>query len=968
MQRNKMILALVVAIAIVVTVFSGCVTQVSEEGPIQVVDISSVTGLLSSLPSAIEVSDSNPFFALIATPLDVNYDNRGEQHVSPLYIVNMSNPSTAIIRTMEMVGIPPDFVIDDSKSAKEWSLEIAKNFWKKSKVAMLIQDNKSGYALGVNALPIASYLSIPVIVTSEIDKEVKKTLDNLGVKYSIICGDLQEYKQSIKFTTVEEIVNASITLVKKKFGDVEYVTLANPIDAWPPKVLDSTEFSFGPEKIKSATMMDNMVKFLYNTFTGSVKWEFTIPDDYKYALVELDGYNHDIDGVEKFGDAASFAMDPADGGPPLLGYGAATDNGIPVRDENGNIVEDRVHVERVLYDCGGKKYIVTATGKWAIHKKGTVSAKVTIKKLDSPYYPMMKGLSAVAPYLTAYHRGILFAKPEFAFVADDNVLTADGKTCPGFYLPGLNPDLVPMSNNHVYRDIHEPLNRILAKIANISYENGNNLRELWEHYYSNPIYIALVGGHTVLPRYYYESHVEPLDDAFAFGGGGSQTDDIYGNIDPIENDWSNLANDTFTKYPQVENIVGRIIGWDVQDADALVVRTIFYNNILRNLGDWKNNYGVIVGGGIDFQKPLPLYIISKLPGAKMITNMLSPMVDLQGPWKYDTGFNKILKEAISKTIGEAMGFKVKDALDNEGMLKGLSDEAIKEIKTKSLWNRLTFSKRQVKKLIGEENVKGKEILETSNFLFVNAHGSNHRFGVPGPNLVAAGFDGVILNAPNLWQKIIRNIIPVFMVGFWGPGGDLEKVGSYSSRSISSLKLGPSVMWLESCFCGKINGLYPKESLPPTFIHAGLNALIASTTSSNIPGGYLEPKKHMYDTIFSTKRAYNQAKKNAEKGNYSVFHFGIKIYHDMCQELKENNTSIGRAFRDAKNKYLPSDADWNLWWSPPLCSTLNLKHIRETGHGASEEYGPHLKSKYTSFREYVLYGDPAFNPYEPCNNG
>jgi len=28
----------------------------------------------------------------------------------------------------------------------------------------------------------------------------------------------------------------------------------------------------------------------------------------------------------------------------------------------------------------------------------------------------------------------------------------------------------------------------------------------------------------------------------------------------------------------------------------------------------------------------------------------------------------------------------------------------------------------------------------------------------------------------------------------------------------------------------------------------------------------------------------------------------------------------------------------------------------------------LKNKYTSFQEYFLFGDPAFNPYEPCNEG
>ena len=30
-----------------------------------------------------------------------------------------------------------------------------------------------------------------------------------------------------------------------------------------------------------------------------------------------------------------------------------------------------------------------------------------------------------------------------------------------------------------------------------------------------------------------------------------------------------------------------------------------------------------------------------------------------------------------------------------------------------------------------------------------------------------------------------------------------------------------------------------------------------------------------------------------------------------------NMSVGKALRDAKNSYLPGDASWLLWWSPPL---------------------------------------------------
>ena len=46
---------------------------------------------------------------------------------------------------------------------------------------------------------------------------------------------------------------------------------------------------------------------------------------------------------------------------------------------------------------------------------------VTIEKLDTAIDPNMPQLSSIAPYLTAYHKGIILAKPEFAFVADEKI-------------------------------------------------------------------------------------------------------------------------------------------------------------------------------------------------------------------------------------------------------------------------------------------------------------------------------------------------------------------------------------------------------------------------------------------------------------------------------------------------------------------------------------------------------------------
>jgi hypothetical protein len=278
------------------------------------------------------------------------------------------------------------------------------------------------------------------------------------------------------------------------------------------------------------------------------------------------------------------------------------------------------------------------------------------------------------------------------------------------------------------------------------------------------------------------------------------------------------------------------------------------------------------------------------------------------------------------------------------------------MKTTSLWNKLTFSKSLVKDLAGEGVAEGKDILEDSNLLWVTGHGCPYNFGMDGPDLVAAGFDGILLNAPKLMQTIYKKwISPYFMVGFWGPGGDLGKIGEYNARSVSDMEFGPSFMWLESCFCGKITGMYPATNVGQSFLTSGVNALIASTTGSNIPGGYLDPKDHIWDTVFSTNRARRNAENAAEDGEFPEFHFGSKIYKYTCENL-EKDVSIGKAFRDARNDYLPDDADWELWWSPPLSAMSSA--------GAEVGLGTHLSAKFTTYHEYVLYGDPAFNPYMP----
>ena len=860
----------------------------------------------------------------------------------------------------EQIPLTVTEFIDDMKTSKEWSLELATKYWDSADTALIIQNNEAGYNLGVIATPLASYLMIPVIVTDDITTDVQTTLKDLGVKKLLICGEnISAYGSIYRFKDVDDIVDVTITLLRDKFGEIDYISITNPCDAWPPEVLDRTEITLGPETFKSGatTMLATTLKG-GNKFLGT----FTIPEDYKYCLVKFAGENLATENVDELGDSVTFACGPNDESLPsqlqryeILAGGTAS-GGVPIRDANGNIIEDLCYNEAVLYDRGGTEYVVTAAPKLLADESGDARVDITLEKLSDPIYPMMKSLSTMAPYLTAYHKGIVFGKPEFAFAADDDILY-EGQTCPGFYMPRRNPRLAPASNEHIY-GVHEQINELLAKLAGIPLEKERDIEALRNHYKTYPVYVALVGGATVIPQYMYETDIErvlPPEEVKYFWGAGVPSDFIYGNIDPPRGEWSGEVQDLYSddenRYPYQENIIGRVCGWDAQDVSALIARTVFYDGIIDDLGDWKDNAVLQMGGGNDFQKPFLRY--------KILGELLG-MIPHGEPLKKWTGSSYLNGLALHDTIS-SLGFNTEYKRENEAILQGFTDSAITMLKQANTLNKLLLSKRQIEKNLGIDVVQGKELQENSNFILANAHGNTHLFTMGDVGVYKLG-----LGLPNgILERLFNRLAPI--IGF-GPGQSLGDHGNYNTRNVENMNLGPSFLWIESCITGKIDGVYPKQGVSQAFIHAGCNAVIAATTTSNVPGGYIEPKRTKYDFPGQTIYRYLNAMRNARRGIYPEQHFGFKIYTSLCEELKENDVSLGYAFRNARNQYLPSDGPWLVWWSPPLVTTGDyeldqeiLNDYQNTAQGGLE---PRMHNKYQSFYEYTLYGDPAFNPYVP----
>ncbi|MCK5458425.1 MAG: hypothetical protein KAI20_00920, partial [Thermoplasmatales archaeon] len=878
MNRKITILSMLTVFVLIATSFSA-IGDIVEEEQLKgnsMRDYKVTSTLTSDMPAAIAVSDSNPFYALIATPLAVRYNEEGNQTVIPLYVKNFNDPSKAVERAEQQVGMEVDFVISDIFTPKEISLFIAGMFWEESNAALLIKDDKQGYEFGMVATPLASYLSIPVIVTDDIDTEVTTVLDDLGVENIYICGDLTSgFYNVTKFNTEKEIRDECIEKISERFDEtVGYITMANPLDVSPPTVL-GTEVYFFSETIASGIFLPTQaVSSIFND--AFAIHEFNISEDYKYARVKIDLENLASEHAQSLGDRITLLLNSPE--PDSHRYlFASTAGGLPARDSDGYILTDRLHYEITIYDKPGT-YNIQVFAQWFSLRKGSYSVKVTVEKLDSSLVPLMDNLSSIAPYLTAYHKGIVFAKPEFAFAADDDVLY-NGTTCPGVSQPGTNPNLIEPSNEHTMA-IHDELIGILAQIAEIP---EGNLEELRDHYAENPMYIAISADPTMVPMYFYYNPDGAPDNPSAYMMGFALPSDfMYADIDPKPDD---RENNTFSYWPFQENIVGRVTGQDVQDCSALIARTIFYNNIIDDLGEWKDNALVQTGCGLEFQN-LPI-----------ITRLSQLLYEGRGePTKFPTGESNFINMRLKETM-QTGAYDVKNTFFLQSQREGYSSDDLKDIKNAGLLNRLLFPKNFIHFLNSDIKVTGGDDQLNSNIIFTFAHGSYNLYEHGDVFIDSRGFPFV---------TAISRVYPSVRSG-------LSSKGTYDIRSIENMEYGPSVIFVESCITGRTDGMSGENVLSQTYLHAGANVYIGATRVTADPG-YLEPRPLPGGWgigILGLTKAILDLKL---KHKYPDLHFGAVIAEDFILELTENNTDVGLALRNAKNIYLEKDANSTFLWT------------------------------------------------------
>lgn len=826
------------------------------------------------------VSKEDPFYAVIATPVSLYYDDI-TQHIQPLLIQDGEEISNGITRFKELY--PVSYKIIKPDSPKDVSIDLSKS-WNTCDAVLIIEDSQGGYDMGIVAAPLACYLNIPIFVTNNVTN-IKPYLEKLGVNYSFICGNLNAYGKTHKFENIEEINDLLIDFINRRFGGVSYVTVSNPLDVTTVNVLNKTYYEFedttSSTVILPAQTINSLIKGKSKSHT------FTIPN-YKYARIKIDLINKNSEHVSELGDEIMLLLKNPDGATCMY---TTTQAGLPeIQDED--IITDRVHAEIIIYNKPGE-YTANIIGKWFSINQGGYKLNIAIEEIDTPLQPLMYGLSSLSPYQTAYYKGIIFAKPEFAFAGNETI------SIEGSVYPGSNEHLISHCNEHVLK-IHNELKVLLAKIADIK---PDKTKLLQEYYNKDPIYIAVLGDTTMVPMFYYSS--THSHGNMAIKGFGLPNDFIYGNIDP---NFYDLENDEFTDCPFMENMVGRIVAWDAEDCSALIARTLFYNKIIDKLGSWKNSATIQTCASIESR-----YV-------SILTPILNSMLDLptEEATKWPTGETLFVNLKLTENL-ENGGYDVKNTFLTASQRTGFKDLAEYTKRSQILFPHF------MEAISGENIVEGGENQENSNFIYALGHGMYYLCEMGDLMVDSKGFPPISWFSRFFASKGMRS-------GF-------SMHGAYTVRHVENMDFGPSTMFLQSCITGRIDGLLPENCLTQAYLHAGMNAIVAPTRHQGIVFPGITPNEF-------TKNLITYIAKN----EYPDLHFGSLIAEDYMQSLNEN-TTVGMAFKTAKNNYLQKDSQFNF----------------RIGSKLTAKKEPNMDLKNACHRVWILYGDPAFNPYQPIHN-
>lgn len=250
LKESKMIVLLIIVIVIISALSLNGLSLFDDDDDPDTIDITEENSIDTDVLEIFFNSEStrknatpmvvedDPYLVLACTPVALWYQGLFMQN-TPL-IVDSDGPAgdrfLQLYPHEEAVGVGDisnyggSVTSTITGSREEISTALASEFWQTSDGVILIENTNESYKESLAGVVLASYLNIPVIVYDSLSSTIKETLDDLGVKYSIIFGDSEGYAETIHFKDEGSVENIVLRLLGDRFGGVSYITLTNPND------------------------------------------------------------------------------------------------------------------------------------------------------------------------------------------------------------------------------------------------------------------------------------------------------------------------------------------------------------------------------------------------------------------------------------------------------------------------------------------------------------------------------------------------------------------------------------------------------------------------------------------------------------------------------------------------------------------------------------------------------------------
>jgi len=538
---------------------------------------------------AVIVPETDPFFCLISTSVACWYDRGANttglipllvQHEGKLVDAQtrfLETYLTSANRTLLVLGehlntsYPTTEILGSPPAV---SLTLATQVFTTASAVLVIPYNtEDAYPLSLFASPLASYLNIPILIYDHNDEALQTVCTQLQTTHAYLIGDIALNLTNvtlIPLTNEAAITRTILTVIKEQFGVINYITMTNPSDVIPTAIINTKEIQITDHITNKKIIILN--KELNIIGNDTRVYNISIPEGIN--RVQISG--NILQKEKPFFKRNSSIV-------PLIF--------MTLTDAKGQII---AYTNSMGYDIGNT-YLETLTcnasgtynlqvrvfhgikGGYFIQRgislfDADINITATITTLGNPHLPLIPNLSAIAPYLTAAHGGLIIANTTWELTDAFYTSTAQGSGTGPWY----NNSLHPFTNRKVNTTVQQ-LKRTLETIDTYGLLTG---------YLNGPAWLAILADTNMVPMYYF----------------GPSQEDIPDQGLPSDNPYSLNQNLS----------VGRLIGWDIQDVSVLIARTFFYETLCgqpENPDDWHHRFSFVFGegfgetGGIFHQVP-----------------------------------------------------------------------------------------------------------------------------------------------------------------------------------------------------------------------------------------------------------------------------------------------------------------------------------------------------------------------------